>query len=98
MVPFESLGEFILEEELLKAKIDEITNQTLVSTITQTEEGVVFQLVDSDQNSVVGLSRVKSIEYRIFKTMFDYLLGAIENGEIDTQNEKVVQSFIKAQR
>jgi hypothetical protein len=30
--------------------------------------------------------------------MFDYLLGAIENGEIDTQNEKVVQSFIKAQR
>jgi hypothetical protein len=42
VVPFESLGEFILEEELLKAKIDEITNKTLVSTITQTEEGVVF--------------------------------------------------------
>jgi hypothetical protein len=30
--------------------------------------------------------------------MLDYLLGAIENGEIDSQNEKVYQSFIKTLR
>ena len=30
--------------------------------------------------------------------MIDSLLGAIENGEIDNQNEKVVQAYIKAQR
>ena len=41
---------------------------------------------------------MKSIEYRIFKMMLDSLLGAIENGEIDNQNDKVVQSYIKAQR
>jgi hypothetical protein len=44
---------------------------------------------------VVGVSRVKSIEYRIFKTMFESLLGAIENGEIDNKNEKVIQDFVK---
>lgn len=90
VVPSESIGEFILEEDLLKAEIDKITKQTLVSTITSTEEGVVLQLIDTDTNCVVGLSCVKSIEYRIFKTMLDSLLRAIENGEIDTQNEKVV--------
>jgi hypothetical protein len=41
-VPSESLGEFILEEELLKSEIDKITRQTLISTITSTEEGVVL--------------------------------------------------------
>ena len=41
---------------------------------------------------------MKSIEYKIFKMMLDSLLGAIETGEIDNQNDKVVQSYIKALR
>ena len=62
-MPWESKGEFILEEEQLQAAIQQVVNQTLTATISQSEEGVVLQLIDREDNRVISICKVKSIEF-----------------------------------
>lgn len=44
-----------------------------------------MHLVDRQANKVIALSKVKSIEYLIFKSMLENLNEGIERGEIDTK-------------
>jgi hypothetical protein len=62
-VPHKSQGVFILEEQALQAKIDEVRRQVLGTPVCETHEGAVLQLVDRDTNTVVQLVRVKCVEY-----------------------------------
>lgn len=62
-MPWESKGEFILEEEQLHAAIQQVVNQTLTATISQSEEGVVLQLIDREDDRVISICKVKSIEF-----------------------------------
>ena len=57
-----------------------------------------MHLVDRQANKVIALSKVKSIEYLIFKSMLENLNGGIERGEIDTKFDQVMQSYVKEHR
>ena len=57
-----------------------------------------MHLVDRQANKVIALSKVKSVEYLIFKSMLENLNGGIERGEIDTKFDQVMQSYVKEHR
>jgi hypothetical protein len=68
-LPQTSHGSFILEEEALKAKIDEIAAVALHQSLSQTQEGIVVQLIDRDAKHVIENLKVKSVEYCQFSLL-----------------------------
>jgi len=62
-LPNKSCGVFIQEEEALKQKIDKIKDSVGCLSMAETEEGVVLQLIDRVEGKVVGLMKLKSVEY-----------------------------------
>lgn len=95
VVPSQSFGSFILEEESLQQKIEEIQRATLVKPISETQEGLVLHMIDKEQNSVLSMFKVKAVEYTLFRLMHAVLLSAIERGEIETQFERIIQNYTK---
>lgn len=47
MVPSQSFGTFILEEKELELKIEEVRNAYMLKSLSETQEGLVLQLVDT---------------------------------------------------
>lgn len=65
--------------------------------ICSTNEGVVLQLIDCEQNVVIGMMKVKAIEYSLFCLMTSVLMQAIERGEIENI-DRVMQTYGKQHR
>lgn len=98
VVPSVSHGTFILEENALQSKIEEIQKATLVKPIGETQEGLVLQMIDKEKNTVLQIFKIKAVEYTLFRLMHNVLLSAIERGEIETQFERVIQNYAKQHR
>ena len=52
-----------MEEAELKQKIAELTIQVRSAPICDSSEGAVIHLVDRESNQVIGMAKIKSIEY-----------------------------------
>lgn len=77
-LPLKSLGTFICEEEDLAAKIDEMHRAILTKSIAETQEGVILQLVDREENTVIEQIRIKSAEYELLDLMDEVLTNGVE--------------------
>ena len=62
-MPSKSLGKFILEETELENKIKEIQKEISKKQISDTEEGIVLQMVDRESNIIIDLVKIKCVEY-----------------------------------
>lgn len=58
----------------------------------------MLQLIDRQEQSVIELMKVKSVEYSLLALMSKTLLSAIERGEIETQFERLIQNYTKAHK
>jgi hypothetical protein len=62
-LPSKSFGKFILEETELENKIKEIQKEISKKQISDTEEGIVLQMVDRESNIIIDLVKIKCVEY-----------------------------------
>ena len=62
-MPYKSFGKFILEETELENKIKEIQKEISKKQISDTEEGIVLQMVDRESNIIIDLVKIKCVEY-----------------------------------
>jgi len=61
----------------MKQKIEKIKDSVGCLSMAHTEEGVVLQLIDRVECKVLGLMKVKSVEYQLFRIMESVLQNAI---------------------
>ena len=52
-----------MEEAAIKLKVSKIKDSVGCLSMSATEEGVVLQFIDRVEGKVVGLMKVKSVEY-----------------------------------
>ncbi len=82
-VPNRNLGTYILEEAELAEKIAEVEAEVAVKSLEATQEGTVLWIADKDSGSVLQLSKVKSVEYTLFRLMTTVLQQSIEKQEVE---------------
>ena len=58
----------------------------------------MLQLVDKADQRVISLFKIKTIEYQLIRLMQKVLGLAIEKKEVETQLEKVFQSYMREHR
>jgi hypothetical protein len=90
-----SHGTFICEESDLTQKIRDINTTILHKPLCESHEGVILQLIDREDNSVIEQVRIKSVEFEMLSYINESLMSSIEQGQIETQMDRLMQNFTK---
>ena len=52
-------------------------------------------MVDREDNTVIEQLRIRSVEFEMLSYINEVLMNAIEQGQIETQMDRLMQSFTK---